>query len=128
MGDFLLMFGMGMFAFLCLWPGFIVLNVTGIEPFALPQTYDDFVTIILPLLLDAVFIASFIIGITLNGAIFMSLGALAVIPASFVVDVWFHGLEVTWLAVIGSFFIFFSFVVIEIPTKKITACYKEIKR
>eukprot|EP01084_Bolivina_argentea_P158150 275529_1 len=120
--DFLLMVGIGIFVFIFFWPGLIILHMTGIETFSLPKTTQDILTVILPMLLDAIFVASYMTGITLSGPILMSLGSLTIIPVSFIVDVWLHGLEITIFAVIGSLLIFVSFIVIEIPTHKLVCC------
>eukprot|EP01083_Nonionella_stella_P001941 5584_1 len=120
--NFLLMSGMGLFLFTCFWPGFIVLHYTGAEKFSLPTTYNEIMTCLIPVCLDAVYTASYMAGVTLGGTVFMSLGALAVIPISFIADVWLHGLDVTMLAVCGSLLIFISFIVIEIPTSKVIKC------
>ena len=120
--DFLFMVGMAIFVFLTFWPGLIILNAIGIEMFVFPTTYQDIMTVILPVLLDGIFIGSYMAGITLSGPILISVGSLAVIPVSFIVDVWLHGLQVTVLAVCGSFLIFLSFIIMEMPIKKIMPC------
>eukprot|EP01084_Bolivina_argentea_P284348 487311_1 len=122
--NFVLMIGMGMCVFICFWPGLIVLDITRIEIFAFPKTYDDVITVVSPILIDSVYIGSLLTGITLTGPVFMSIGTLMIIPVSFIMDVWLHGLKVTLLAIIGSLLIFIGFIVIETPTKKLIPCVK----
>ena len=122
--DFLFMSGMGITSILCFWPGFFILDVAGIEEFVFPATMNDIITVVLPIILDGIFIGSYLLGITLSGPVLMSVGSLSVIPASFICDVWFHGLEVTGLAVCGSCLIFISFLLMQFPIKKIVPCIK----
>ena len=122
--DFLLMFGMGIFVFLFFWPAFFILDAAGIENFEFPTSKSDIITVILPVILDIIFIGSYMLGITLSGPVLMSVGSLSIIPVSFIVDVWLHGLEVTALAISGSFLIFCSFVLMQFPAYKIFPCIR----
>ena len=116
--NFLLMVGMGLFAFLCFWPGMFILSAMGVEELVLPKNFDEMFEVLTICAMELVFSGGFMTGIALSGPIFMSLGTLSVIPLSFVADVWLHGLQITVSAVIGSILIIFSFVLIEIPMPK----------
>ena len=115
---------MGILCFFTLWPGLLILSLTGIEKFELPQNKADILSIVIPGLMDTCYAAAFIVGIALTNPVFMAIAQLLVIPVSFVYDAIFNGLTVTVLGVLGSLTIIIGFLVMELPIKK---CSKQTK-
>eukprot|EP01084_Bolivina_argentea_P205924 351691_1 len=125
--DFMLLTLMGFACLLLLWPGIFVVdlinsNVFG-ESFIIPKTFDEIMAATLPIVLEAVFVASFMTGITLTSPMLISLSAMAVIPLSFALDVILHGIQITAMAIFGSLLIFASFIMIEMPIPKMFKRY-----
>eukprot|EP01084_Bolivina_argentea_P248386 415464_1 len=109
---------MGILCFLTLWPGMFVLDWTQIEVFELPKTQTDMLSIVLPSIMDTVYAGAFIIGISLTNPVFMAVCQLLVIPITFLYDVIFNGLKITYMGVLGTLFILVGFLLMELPLAK----------
>ena len=103
---------------LLFWPFVVLLNSTDLEPFRLPSDYGQWLhAIVIPSSLDLLFTASVLCGITLCGAIFVSMGLILVIPFAFFADIIVFKkqsmLIVNAYSVIGAICIVIGFVLIQ---------------
>ena len=95
------------------WPGFVVLDLLGIEPFMFPVGDEQWIKLFAFSALCFSFVIGWLIGITYRGALFMSLGILLVVPVSFVVDVWFYGLEISAVTIAGTVCVVVGFLLMQ---------------
>mmetsp|Transcript_59255 Transcript_59255/g.72470 ORF Transcript_59255/g.72470 Transcript_59255/m.72470 type:complete len:436 (-) Transcript_59255:73-1380(-) len=108
---------MGISTLMFCWPMFIILNFN-IEPFSFPPTLSDTMGIIATCLGDSLYWAAVLIGISLTDAVFIAMGQLLVIPVSFLADVLFHNLKITFMPVFGSLCIAIGFTLMEVDVKQ----------
>jgi hypothetical protein len=92
-----------------LWPGFLILHYSGVEPFEWPP-YDIFILLLWNALLDIVFNAGLLICIALSSALFASVGTILVIPAAVLVDWLLQGFILQSAAAFGVVFIIIGFI------------------
>ena len=95
---------MGVRCALSLWPGLLILDFAGIEPFELPRGGADVLSLALPAVMDTVYASALIIGISLTNPAVMAVAQLLVVPVGFVYDAVVH-LCVTFMGVLGAVFI-----------------------
>ena len=115
----LLMEGMmGVICFLTLWPGIFLLNWTEIEVFELPTARADILCVVVTAAMDCVYVAAFIIGITLTNPVVMAVAQLLIIPISFLWDALFNGLNITLMGILGTMLILIGFLLMELPIHK----------
>jgi len=106
-------FLMGVAVLTLWWPGFIVLDVSGIEPFVLPQGDEQWMKLIGLCALSLVFLMAYLVGITFSGALFISVGTLMVVPVSYVVDVWLYDLELSAVTIAGTVCVVIGFLLMQ---------------
>ena len=95
---------------LTLWPGLFILHWTQVEEFELPSTNDEVLSIAVPAIMDTVYAAAFIVGISVMDPVFMAVAQIFVVPVSFIFDVVFNGLVISVFAVVGSLLILIGFL------------------
>ena len=111
---FLFLGFMGIATFITCWPWFFIFNWTNIEKFSFPPESITWIGAFSLTILDGMYYGMFFLGISLTNAVFMSMGQIMVIPVSFFADIIFHGIKVTFLPILGSFFIILGFIFLEI--------------
>lgn len=101
----------GVLNVLLLWPFFLVLNATGLEPFELPQKPSTRLFLLINALVGTCLSEFlFCISMLLTSPLSVTLGMAMTIPLSLVGDVILKGLRMTWLYVIGALLVFCGFV------------------
>ena len=111
-------FMMGIWTIFSMWPFFLIFDWTGVEKFKWPNGSEEWLSVILPIVLDLIFTAAFFTGISLTNAVIVAMGTLLVIPVTFFADVIWHDYTITLSAVIGSLLIFMGFLLMEVPVVK----------
>jgi len=108
----------GLICFCSFWIGIPILHFCGIEPFALPQSREEWLVLVVPACMDIVFVCALVIGISLTNPVFIAVSQLLVIPLGFVYAALFDGLVVSQMAILGSICIFIGFLIMELPVQK----------
>jgi len=79
--------GVGAVNLLFFWPLLMVLHYTNVERFQLPSDYDQWFSVLVLCLMDNLFMASLLCGITLCGTMLMSIGLTLVVPITYFADI-----------------------------------------
>jgi len=106
-------FMMGAAVFLLWWPGFILLDVVGLETFVFPDSIEIWMNVMTLSVVVITFVIAYLIGITYSGALFMSVGTLLVVPTSYVVDIYLYDLNLSTFTVLGSSCIVVGFLLMQ---------------
>merc|ERR1712172_348432 len=109
--------GLGICNALLCWPFLLAMHYSDLEPFRLPSNREQWLqSVVLPCALDLLFTISLLCGITCQGSLFMSMGLVLVIPATFFADIVVFKKETAALinaySVIGAVCIVGAFIVI----------------
>eukprot|EP01084_Bolivina_argentea_P082352 149096_1 len=115
--------GIGLCNLFVFWPFVMFFNYFQMELFELP-THDQVVNaIVLPCFLDLLFTSALLCGITLCGALFMSIGLILVIPITFFADIVIFEKATTKIiniySIVGAFFIIIGFVIIQMDHNQV---------
>ena len=101
----------GIFVFLLFWPGMILLNYTGTEPFEMPDGSTSFL-LFLNVLLDVASNFGILLAVSYTTPFFTDIGILLTIPISIVFDVLVHDYLLPWFGWFGLLFLILGFVFI----------------
>lgn len=104
---------MGVFVICTLWPVFIILNYSGVEPFVLP-TPDKARLLALNMFLDVIYNVLLLFGISVASPLVVSLGTLLVVPGGMLADYLAHGTVLSGQAIGGVFLIVAGFLLLEL--------------
>ncbi|RQM06336.1 hypothetical protein DH86_00001141 [Scytalidium sp. 3C] len=119
-----LFFGLvGLFNVIFLWPGFIILHVTGIETFELPPTSNVWGTILLNLLFSFISDYCWAFAMLLTTPLVVTVGISMTIPLSLIGQMFIHSQYSSGLYWIGAIVVLVSFLFInhesqEQPTRE----------
>ena len=105
----------GIMGLLILWPVMFILDSLDIEKFELPQDSDDTLLVIVSVILNLIFFASFLISIVLTNPVFASMGTLFVLPVGYFSDIIINSYKVQMEAILGTIAIAFGFLLLNIP-------------
>jgi len=103
----------GIWNLLVMWPVFIILNVTDIEPLILSNMPWTYVVASSVLSLCFNYLINF--GIAYQYPLFISLGTVLGIPLSAVVDLVWHHRKFGWEEIVGGLLIIFGFLLLMVP-------------
>lgn len=109
---------MGICCIFTFWIGIPILHFSGYETFELPRTRSEVLVLLIPAVMDMLFVCALIIGISLTNPVFIAVAQLMVIPVGFLYDSIFNGLTVSAMAIVGSVLIFIGFMIMELPVQK----------
>jgi solute carrier family 35 protein F5 len=76
----------GIWTIVLMWPGFLILHYSGIEPFEQPPNSHVTFIIAMNMIMDAVFNILLLFGLALSSPLFVSVGTMLVMPATLVTD------------------------------------------
>ena len=106
---------MGIFVILIYWPIFFIFHHLNIEKFELPSTSNQYVTLLLTVILNVLFIGSYFMGIVLTNALFISVIIVFVLPIGYFSDVIIYSYISNIWAYLGTSFIIIGFLIMELP-------------
>lgn len=107
-----LFFGsVGLANLLLLWPGLVLLDYTGIEPFLLPQTAHLWAMILINALVGT-FLSDYLwlMAVLMTSPLVVTLGLSLTIPLSMAGDIVFKGLNVSFAYYLGALLILSAFI------------------
>ncbi|KAJ0425501.1 hypothetical protein BJY00DRAFT_308243 [Aspergillus carlsbadensis] len=108
-----LFFGLvGFFNMVLLWPGFIILHLTGAEPFAMPDTSRVWIIILVNALSSLLSDICWAYAMLLTSPLVVTVGLSLTIPLSLVGQIFLQGQYATPLYWAGATVVFLSFVVV----------------
>ncbi|KAL2853735.1 hypothetical protein BJX68DRAFT_233566 [Aspergillus pseudodeflectus] len=108
-----LFFGLvGFFNMFLLWPGFIILHLTGAEPFAMPDTSRVWIIILVNALSSLLSDICWAYAMLLTSPLVVTVGLSLTIPLSLVGQIFLQGQYATPLYWVGATVVFLSFVVV----------------
>ncbi|EFR03186.1 solute carrier family 35 member F5 [Nannizzia gypsea CBS 118893] len=115
--DMRLFFGLvGIFASLILWPGFIVLHYTGIEPFTLPPTKLVFLIVLVNAIISFASDICWAFSLLLTSPVIVTIGLSLNIPLSLLGQIVIQHKYATGLYWFGATLVFASFIVVNYET------------
>ncbi|KAL3464193.1 hypothetical protein BJX64DRAFT_255149 [Aspergillus heterothallicus] len=113
-----LFFGLvGVFNMFLLWPGFVILHLTGVEPFALPDTSRVWVIILVNALSSLLSDICWAYAMLLTSPLVVTVGLSLTIPLSLVGQIFLQGQYATPLYWVGATVVFLSFLVVNHETE-----------
>ncbi|KAL4975388.1 hypothetical protein BDW66DRAFT_137594 [Aspergillus desertorum] len=108
-----LFFGLvGVFNMFLLWPGFVLLHLTGVEPFALPDTKRVWTIILINALSSLLSDICWAYAMLLTSPLVVTVGLSLTIPLSLVGQIFLQGEYATPLYWVGATVVFVSFLVV----------------
>ncbi|KAL4821288.1 hypothetical protein BDW67DRAFT_46929 [Aspergillus spinulosporus] len=108
-----LFFGLvGVFNMFLLWPGFVLLHFTGVEPFALPSTRRVWMIILINALSSLLSDICWAYAMLLTSPLVVTVGLSLTIPLSLVGQIFLQGEYATPLYWVGATVVFVSFLVV----------------
>ena len=108
-----LFFGLvGVFNMFLLWPGFVLLHLTGVEPFALPDTRRVWMIILINALSSLLSDICWAYAMLLTSPLVVTVGLSLTIPLSLVGQIFLQGEYATPLYWVGATVVFVSFLVV----------------
>ncbi|KAL5341546.1 hypothetical protein BJX70DRAFT_358229 [Aspergillus crustosus] len=114
-----LFFGLvGLFNMFLLWPGFVILHLTGVETFALPDTSRVWTIILVNSLSSLLSDICWAYAMLLTSPLVVTVGLSLTIPLSLVGQIILQGEYATPLYWFGATVVFFSFVVVNHESQK----------
>ncbi|KAM5467478.1 hypothetical protein MauCBS54593_005448 [Microsporum audouinii] len=117
--DMRIFFGLvGVFASVILWPGFIVLHYTGIEPFTLPPTRFVFLIVLVNAIISFASDICWAFALLLTSPVIVTIGLSLNIPLSLLGQIIIQHKYATGMYWLGATLVFVSFIVVnyEAPT------------
>ncbi|KAF7158404.1 hypothetical protein CNMCM5623_003407 [Aspergillus felis] len=111
--NMVLFFGLvGLFNMLFLWPGFIILHVTGIEPFVLPDTGRIWTIVLVNSFSSLVSDICWAYAMLLTTPLVVTVGLSLTIPLSLVGQIFLQGQYSSAIYWVGAAIVFLSFLVV----------------
>ncbi|RHZ70412.1 hypothetical protein CDV55_108328 [Aspergillus turcosus] len=111
--NMVLFFGLvGLFNMLLLWPGFIILHVTGIEPFTLPDTERIWTIVLVNSFSSLVSDICWAYAMLLTTPLVVTVGLSLTIPLSLVGQIFLQGQYASAMYWVGAAIVFLSFLVV----------------
>ncbi|KAI5310212.1 hypothetical protein KEM55_000507 [Ascosphaera atra] len=108
-----LFFGLvGLTNMLLLWPGFVLLHVTGIETFALPDSSKVWNVLIANALVSLISDIAWAYSMLLTTPLIVTVGLSMTIPLSLIGEIFIHGKYSSLTYWLGAALVFFSFAVV----------------
>lgn len=108
---------MGIFTLVTLWPVFLVLHYSGVEPLEWPSGPKGRM-LALSAALDTLYNVALLFGISVTSPLWMSVGTVLVVPATMIADFIVHNVTVGAMAGGGIALILIGFVVMQLPFKR----------
>merc|ERR1719499_1580438 len=105
---------LGVLAPFVLSPGIVFLHYMDVEPFEMPSSKDDVLSLVVPSMILLVYFAALVVGIAVTDAVFMSVMQLLVIPGTYLSDYVCHHVSVALPAVFGSVLIVLGALLLEL--------------
>ncbi|KAJ5101790.1 hypothetical protein NUU61_004012 [Penicillium alfredii] len=113
-----LFFGLvGFFNLVLLWPGFVVLHFTGVEPFALPSTTRVWTIILVNALSSFLSDIAWAYAMLLTTPLVVTIGLSLTIPLSLVGQIFLQGQYASALYWVGAAIVFLSFLIVNHESK-----------
>ncbi|KAG5209834.1 EamA domain-containing protein [Trichophyton interdigitale] len=115
--DMRLFFGLvGVFASIILWPGFVVLHYTGLEPFALPPTKLVFLIVLVNAIISFASDICWAFSLLLTSPVIVTIGLSLNIPLSLLGQIIIQHKYATGMYWFGATLVFVSFIVVNYET------------
>ncbi|XP_076046427.1 solute carrier family 35 member F5 isoform X2 [Oratosquilla oratoria] len=115
--DFTMFFGfVGLFNTIILWPGFLILHWTGVEPFELPNQEQFLYLSVNGIIGTVLSELLWLWGCFLTSSLMATLSLSLTIPLTMVVDTWVKGVQYSWSFYAGVGPMMLSFIVVTLLT------------
>ena len=110
-----LFFGfVGLFNLVFLWPILVILDLTGAEPFALPDTRDVWVVVVVNATITFVSDYLWVWAMLLTSPLVVTVGISMSIPLALVGDHFLYHYTGSWVFLLGATLVFASFIVVNL--------------